>query len=354
MQKQQKYKQMKQVKYITIIILILIIGTLTYIVYKQSKNSIEHRIIETLEKSIEYDYKKRSSIIPISNASYPLYVNRKYKHADITTIEGTEMIEFKDSLDRPTIEKLLAQYVLAIQNPINPVKLDSLFNKLLKKQKLHLNTGIAYIHKDSIEYSNNKSIFFEKAFCTPKDTLDIKNAVIVQGFAEIDFITVLRNINITHWIILISLLLFSSGVIYFLLRPNTKKAKATNVEILPAHNLAFGSIQLDTETQKLYIDHVEKPIKKYEYELLKLFLNDKNHFLMRDTIIKHFWSEKEDCEDRLNTIIYRLRLNLKEAKDIKLVNKRGTGYEIQCDSEDINNEVPLCNEEITEEAPNIN
>lgn len=347
---------MKQVKYITILISILIIETLyTYIAaYKQSQNTIEHRIIRILKKTIEYDYSKRSRTQVTSRASYPLYMNRKYKHTQLTSAEGTEIIEFKDSLDRPTIEKLIMQYMLSKDDPIKPINLDSIFNEFLKKENLHLNTGIAYVHKDSILYSKNKPIFFKKAFHTPKDTLDFKNAVIVQGFAEIDFITVLRNISIVHWIIPISLLLFSSGVIYFLLRPNTKKAKATNDEILLAHILAFGSIQLDTETQKLYIDHVEKPIKKYEYELLKLFLNDKNHFLMRDTIIKHFWSEKEDCEDRLNTIIYRLRLNLKEAKDIKLVNKRGTGYEIQCDSEDINNEVPLCNEEITEEAPNIN
>lgn len=323
---------MKKVKYITVLILILIIGILIYIAYKQSKNAIEHRIVRILGKTIEYDYSERSSTIPISRTSYPLHINRKYKHTDITTAEGTETIEFKDSIDRPTIERLLAQHILSIQNPIDPDKLDSLFHKFLQKHNSHLNTGIVYIHKDSILYSKNKPTFFEKAFCTPKDTLDIKNEVIVQGFAEIDFVTVLRNINPIHWAILI-LLLFSSGIICFLFY--SKKAEATNVEILPAHILAFGSIRLDTEIQKLYINNVENQINKFEYELLKLFLNTENHFLTRDTIIKYFWSEKEDCRDRVNTIISRLRGNLKEAKDIKLLSKRGTGYEMQCDSKKI-------------------
>jgi len=87
-------------------------------------------------------------------------------------------------------------------------------------------------------------------------------------------------------------------------------------------------IVMDFNTRKTYVDNAEVDLTKLEFELLVLFVQNKNSVLERDYILKNIWKGDENIQKRtVNVTLNRLRKKI-DPKDEKgyIIPIRGIGY----------------------------
>ena len=90
--------------------------------------------------------------------------------------------------------------------------------------------------------------------------------------------------------------------------------------------LSHERLQLHVGNKKVLLDGQEIPFTKKEFEMLKLFLENKNRVFSRDEILSHVWTDEVCVLDRtVDVNITRLRKKIGPyGKNI--VTRLGYGY----------------------------
>lgn len=92
--------------------------------------------------------------------------------------------------------------------------------------------------------------------------------------------------------------------------------------------LTARDIVMDFNTRKTYIDNSEIDLTKQEFDLLSLFIKNKNRALEREYLLQSIWNDNEATQKRtVNVTINRLKKKI-DPKDEKkyIVPVRGIGY----------------------------
>ncbi len=93
--------------------------------------------------------------------------------------------------------------------------------------------------------------------------------------------------------------------------------------------MRVGNITIDFTNQVFRINDNEKRISTTEAELLKLFVQNKNNLLTRNTILLNVWGRDDFYTARnLDVYINKLRKLLKEDSSIEIVNIHGSGFKL--------------------------
>ena len=91
------------------------------------------------------------------------------------------------------------------------------------------------------------------------------------------------------------------------------------------------NIVMDFNTRKTYIESDEVELTKLEFELLSLFIKNKNRALEREYLLQNIWNDNEATQKRtVNVTINRLKKKI-DPQDEKeyIVPVRGIGYKFQ-------------------------
>lgn len=104
-------------------------------------------------------------------------------------------------------------------------------------------------------------------------------------------------------------------------RADTKKTEAT-----PVQKLQYDNLEMEINNKKVLLEGVEIPFTKKEFEILKLFLENKNRVFSRDEMLTRVWSDEVIVLDRtIDVNITRLRKKIGPyGKNI--VTRLGYGY----------------------------
>jgi two-component system, OmpR family, alkaline phosphatase synthesis response regulator PhoP len=104
-------------------------------------------------------------------------------------------------------------------------------------------------------------------------------------------------------------------------RVDTKKA-----EVVPVQKLSYETLEMDLSNKKVILEGAEIPFTKKEFEILKLFLENKNRVFSRDEMLSRVWSDEVIVLDRtIDVNITRLRKKIGPyGKNI--VTRLGYGY----------------------------
>ncbi|MFT5219035.1 MAG: two-component system phosphate regulon response regulator PhoB [Planctomycetota bacterium] len=94
------------------------------------------------------------------------------------------------------------------------------------------------------------------------------------------------------------------------------------------HQLALGSLQLNTQTYEVFIDQTPLKLSKTEFKLLRFFMENPNKVFTRDHILNAVWGINAFVDDRtVDVHILRLRRKLKQQGLVdSIVTIRGAGY----------------------------
>jgi DNA-binding response OmpR family regulator len=95
---------------------------------------------------------------------------------------------------------------------------------------------------------------------------------------------------------------------------------------LPLEKLSYGKLEMQLDNKKVLLDNREIPFTKKEFEILHLFLENKNRVFSRDEILTRVWSDEVIVLDRtIDVNITRLRKKIGPyGKNI--VTRLGYGY----------------------------
>ncbi|MEI8049596.1 MAG: response regulator transcription factor [Bacteroidota bacterium] len=93
-----------------------------------------------------------------------------------------------------------------------------------------------------------------------------------------------------------------------------------------SQKLTYESLEMDLGNKKVLLDGVEVPFTKKEFEILKLFLENKNRVFSRDEMLSRVWTDEVIVLDRtIDVNITRMRKKIGQyGKNI--VTRLGYGY----------------------------
>ena len=220
------------------------------------------------------------------------------------------------------------QSFLLMENPIDVVVLDSLFNLALQQGgMINVHAALAYTANDDQTVFSNPDLTFYKSACAfPPITTGVKNEIVLQAYVEIPFYCVI-NRSKGHFIIV--------GVIFCLLlglliATRYSKKFATPVCEEPRKLIKIkDNILFDEGKGILYYNvDIKVSLENYKLKLFILLLNSPGHFQTSEDIKKIVLGKTGATNDTLNTTIKRLRADLKPIPDLKIVHENG-GYRLE-------------------------
>lgn len=234
-----------------------------------------------------------------------------------------------DSSDLITEEKLyrVDQSFLLMENPIDVVVLDSLFNLALQQGgMINVHAALAYTaNDDKTVYSNPDLTFYKSACALPPITTGVKDEIVLQAYVEIPFYCVI-NRSKGHFIII--------GIVFCLLLGLLIAIKYNKKFVTPVCEESRTLIKIkenilfDDEKGILYFNtDIQVHLVNYKLKLFVLLLDSPGHFQTSEEIKKIVWGKTGATNDVLNTTIRRLRKDLENIPDLKIVFENG-GYRL--------------------------
>jgi len=105
-----------------------------------------------------------------------------------------------------------------------------------------------------------------------------------------------------------------------------RRVDSKAIEVVPVKKLSYETLEMDLSNKKVILDGAEISFTKKEFEILKLFLENKNRVFSRDEMLSRVWSDEVIVLDRtIDVNITRLRKKIGEyGKNI--VTRLGYGY----------------------------
>ena len=97
-------------------------------------------------------------------------------------------------------------------------------------------------------------------------------------------------------------------------------------EVKEMENLSYETLEMQIQNKKVLVDSKEISFTKKEFEILKLFLENRNRLFTRDEILSRVWSNEVIVLDRtIDVNITRLRRKIGQYEK-NIVTRLGYGY----------------------------
>lgn len=243
-------------------------------------------------------------------------------------VEKVAKIDKSDDLGSEEKQYRVDQSFLLMENPIDVVVLDSLFNLALQQGgMINVHAALAYTaNDDQTVYSNPDLTFYKSACALPPITTGVKDEIVLQAYVEIPFYCVI-NRSKGHFIIV--------GVIFCLLlglliatRYSKKFAMPVCEEPRKLIKIKENILFDEGKGILFYNVDIKVSLENYKLKLFILLLNSPGHFQTSEDIKKIVWGKTGATNDTLNTTIKRLRADLKPIPDLKIVHENG-GYRLE-------------------------
>ena len=95
------------------------------------------------------------------------------------------------------------------------------------------------------------------------------------------------------------------------------------------NDIVYDNLEMNLINKKVLLNKIEVPLTKKEFDLLRLFLENRNHLFTRKEILSHIWSSESDVSSRtIDVNVMRLR-NKIGTYETKIVTRLGYGYSFE-------------------------
>jgi len=119
---------------------------------------------------------------------------------------------------------------------------------------------------------------------------------------------------------------FSIREVIARVRAVIRRVDKKETDSVPAQKLNYEKLEMDLSNKKVLLEGVEVPFTKKEFEILKLFLENKNRVFSRDEMLSRVWSDEVIVLDRtIDVNITRLRKKI-GIYGKNIVTRLGYGY----------------------------
>ena len=274
---------------------------------------------------------KENRLLDTGSLSFSGYTSLESDSSIISYSGGQveKIVKNINSLDLITEEKQyrVDQSFLLMENPIDVVVLDSLFNLALQQADMvNVHTALTYaVNDDKTVYSNPDLAFYESACALPPIATGVKDEIVLQAYVELPFYYVISR-NKGHFIII--------GIVFCLLLGLLIAIKYNKKFVTPVCEESRTLIKIkenilfDDKKGILYLNtDIQVHLVNYKLKLFVLLLDSPGHFQTSEEIKMIVWEKTGATNDVLNTTIRRLRKDLENIPDLKIVFENG-GYRL--------------------------
>lgn len=316
------------------------------IILQITKADLQEQINETWEQAIQIDCRNRR--VETGYECIRGYAkDTSTTTSSITTFTmGEQETHFdKDTLPTPADEierdSRATQHVLLEENPINPVRLDSLFNTLLNKKDISASTAVFYLHNTPNSLprcSVQDTTFFAQAFATKEIKTSIDNSIVLRGFVG------LSCINYIQYDLSFYLLWLCSGILIILIMVYQYRKKSKQEQ----HLLQLPAPEVPVIVGPNTVEPVTLPAtiyyQKYNYTLIygelsilltpmedRLFLGlieREDYYWDYESMISKLWKKDSGDKKKLEQQRRNLKAKLDQTSVITLKTVREKGYRL--------------------------
>ncbi|GKX67661.1 response regulator transcription factor [Inconstantimicrobium mannanitabidum] len=116
---------------------------------------------------------------------------------------------------------------------------------------------------------------------------------------------------------------FSMGILLAKITAVLRRTTTKSIDVIKVCDMALICEGMQLKVRDTIID-----LSKNEYKLMKIFMNNYNKIVSRDTLLEELWEEDVFVDDNTLTVnITRLKKKLKDINlGCEIVTKRGSGY----------------------------
>ena len=302
---------------------------------------IQEKSVMLFKEAVKEDFQNRSQILTEKVTAVTMPSAKTYSDS---CIFKSETIEIKTprqqdlSLDEKMTDFL--QSVLAVKNPINVYRLDTLFQQKLNEENIHIATAICLT--DTINKKNNTCTHYNTASFIPLFTepyLVSSIGISLRAYIKIPRVTLIRRIPILYWIALLGWFLFTLSIgcawynlrkkIPVLVKSYVKREKALQEVLTQKKNELETFKQLETYKKNPDIHAFspnlvfEKDTKTLRYreeivkltlqqqQLLAMFCNAPENTCSINDLRNLIWKDCKVEENTIHQAISRLNNTLK-------------------------------------------
>jgi len=94
-------------------------------------------------------------------------------------------------------------------------------------------------------------------------------------------------------------------------------------------DIVYDNLEMILINKKVLLNKIEIPLTKKEFDILRLFLENRNRLFTREEIVSQVWSTDSDISNRtIDVNIMRLRKKIGTYEN-KIVTRLGYGYSFE-------------------------
>lgn len=198
------------------IALLILIGLHIVSSFQIEKERIQEKSVILFKEAIKEDFQNRSKILTEKVTTLTIPPIQTTSDSSTFKSETTE-IKVPALPNRSLDEKMtdFLQSVLAVENPIDVYKLDTIFQQKLKEKNIHLTTAICLT--DTINKKNNNCTLlntssFTSLFSEPYLISSI--GISLRAYIKIPPISLIKRMPVSYWITLAGGILFTLSIGY--------------------------------------------------------------------------------------------------------------------------------------------
>ena len=187
-----------------------------------------------------------------------------------------------------------------------------MFQEQLEKRHVSGTAGVFYSDKSARTRTRAGILPTPSAYKTPVCSLDLTHSLQLQGWADYDWLTLLRHIHAGFYGLL-CLLLAATGiqVCLYLKKRQNKPEKG---------------LYIDLKQQILLIDGMQCAISSLDLQLLYLLWEKKGECVNREDLKTACWPHDPQADEKLDAHIQTIRKVLQDFPDYRISTARGRGY----------------------------
>lgn len=298
-----------------------------YLMHKTTKSDVQERINEVWINSIQTDCHNR--LAETGSKYIRKYNNDTSTSSEITikTKNGEEHLD-KGEITIPKNEKdaeyRVFQTYLLIEHPIRPMRLDSLFQTLLKEENITAPTAVAYLHNgkgNHPEYSVLDTTFCSKSFATQEIQTGIDNSIILRGYVKLSVWDYIQHSPLFY------LLWISCGILsfFFICHYKKKVLSTANKRILSQKEKTYTEIRYLSNEKILTDGRTTLSLTPMQGILLNCLMENEKHYQPHETVIKRLWPHGEGDKKKLEQQKRSLQNKLKDMPALNIKLTRGVG-----------------------------
>ena len=296
------------------------------IAFRCSRTQVHTAINKALREAERLHYEDRLNTFQTDNRlfvdpalkAYLLasIANRKIKSYTLQTLEKKTTYVFQDSIPEATARKLLNEYLLDDILPVNAEQINQLFQAQLAQRHISGMAGVFYIHTQARTQTRAGILPTASAYRTPVYQLDLTHNLQLQGWADYDFLTLLRYVPVAYYSTFFLVLLVGGILLYLRYKKRQKK---------PAKGL-----YIDLMHQALLIDGIQCAISRLDLQILHQLWTKNGECVNREEITATCWPDDAEANEKLETHIQTIRKVLQDFPDYRIVTVKGRGYYLKC------------------------